>query len=138
MTRQKLGGTAAAVLALLGIGLVVVSGVLLSHSKVSSYQATQGVLVKRGPGGAGQTHLQFSYRARGQQHVLGKDVPSGSPDATIPVGGKHVLFYDRHAVDRATLDRPSLLAPLMLAGCALIAWAGAGLLFYLTRGKKTA
>lgn len=125
-------------LALLGIGLFVISGVLLSRSKVTTFKATQGVLVKRGNAGGGRTHLEFSYRAKGGQHILSRDVPSGSPDATIPVGGKHVLFYDRRAVDRASLERPSLLVPLTLAGAALIVLAGAGLLFYLTRGKDAA
>ncbi len=124
-------------LAALGIGLFVVSGVLLSRSKVSSWKATQGVLVKRSASGA-RTHLAFSYRANGQQHLLEQDVPSGSPDAAIIVGGKHVLFYDRRAVEHATLDRPSLLAPLTLAGSALIVLAGAGLVFYLTRGEQKA
>lgn len=137
MTRQKLGRIAAAVLALVGIGLLVVSGVLVSHSKVSSSRPTQGVLVKRSPAAGGLTRLEFSYSARGKRHTLTQSVPSRSPNATIPVGGKHVLFYDRKKPGQASLERPSLLVPLTLAGAAAIVFAGAGLLFYLMRGAHT-
>ncbi len=125
-------------LALLGIGLFVISGILIARSKVSTYKPTQGVLVKRTPAAGSRTRLQFSYRAKGAQHLLEQDVPSGSPDATIPLGGKHVLFYDRRAVDHASLERPSLLVPLTLAGAAMIVLAGAGLVFYLTRSRDAA
>lgn len=118
---------------MISISLFSVSGYLFSQSKVSSYEATQGVLVKRTPAGS-RTRLEFSYTADGQQHTLVHDVPSSSPDATITVGGRHALFYDRRAVNRALLERPSLLAPLTLAGSALIVLVGAGLVFFLTRG----
>ena len=137
MTRRGIGRAAAAALTVISISLFAVSGYLFSQSKVQSYQATQGVLVKRTPSGA-RTRLEFSYTAKGQQHLLTEDVPSSSPDATIIVGGKHVLFYDRRTVDRATIERPSLLAPLTLAGSALIVLVGAGLVFFLTRGKAKA
>lgn len=137
MSRTKLGRTAAAVLALLAIGFFVAAGVMLSKSKVSSYKPTQGTLVKRTTVTGGQTRLAFSYQAKGQQHLLEQDVPSGSPDATIPVGGKHALFYDRQHVGHASLERPSLLLPLTLTGAAAIALAAAGLVFYLTRTGET-
>lgn len=128
----KIARIGAALLALTAIVLIIVAVLLLRSRKIGTYRPANATLVAKKPS-RGEVQLELAYRVHGQRETLTQSVPASSPDATIPIGGKRVIAYDRHRPARALLNRPSLLLPTTLFGSAAVLFAAVGLLLYLSR-----